>query len=417
MKGIDVKPGILAVLDIGDTKVVCFIAVVDHNGALRITGIGHQVAKGMRGGVITDMNEVEASIVSAVHAAELMAGETIENIMVNLSGTSLTSRNLSVELEVAGSSVTERDMVDLIQEGSRSVATDKQEIVHCIPVSYFLDDSRGIRDPRGLFGKKLGAELHIVLAPTALLKNLLHCINRCHLNVTKYIVSSYASGLACLEPDEMELGVTLIDMGGGVTSISVFLGGKLLYIDAVPMGGIHVTSDIAKGLSTSLHHAERIKTLQGSAIANNGDGQIMIDVPQLGEDETHEGHQVPRAMLGNIIRPRMEEIFEAVRSRLDAGLMEKVAGRRVVLTGGAAQLLGTRELAAQVLGKQVRIARPFEVAGLAEAVGGPAFSTAIGMLQFVDKKVTETDVLDHVTEVTVGSSRMRRLMGWFKENF
>ncbi|MBM3618005.1 MAG: cell division protein FtsA [Alphaproteobacteria bacterium] len=412
-----VKPGIVAVLDIGDTKVVCFIAVIDHTGALRITGIGHQVARGMRGGLITDIGEVESSIVAAVHAAEQMAGETIENVMVSLSGSGVTSRNISVELEVAGSSVTERDMVDLIQEGSASVTTDKLVMVHGIPVSYFLDDSRGIKDPRGLFGKRLGAELHLVLAPSALLKNLSHCIARCHLNVTKYIVSSYASGLACLEPDEMELGVTVIDLGGGVTSISVFVGGKLLYVDSVPMGGIHVTSDIAKGLSTTLQHAERIKTLQGSAIAANGDGQIMIEVPQLGEDETHESHLVPRAMLGNIIRPRMEEILEAVRSRLDAGVMEKIAGRRVVLTGGAAQLLGVRELAGQVLGKQVRIGRPREVAGLAEAVAGPAFSTAIGMLQFVDRKMIETDVLEHVAEVRRETTRFQRLVGWFKENF
>lgn len=411
------KPGIVAVLDIGDTKVVCFIAVIDHTGALRITGIGHQVARGMRGGLITDIGEVESSIVAAVHAAEQMAGETIENVMVSLSGSGVTSRNISVELEVAGSSVTERDMVDLIQEGSASVTTDKLVMVHGIPVSYFLDDSRGIKDPRGLFGKRLGAELHLVLAPSALLKNLSHCIARCHLNVTKYIVSSYASGLACLEPDEMELGVTVIDLGGGVTSISVFVGGKLLYVDSVPMGGIHVTSDIAKGLSTTLQHAERIKTLQGSAIAANGDGQIMIEVPQLGEDETHESHLVPRAMLGNIIRPRMEEILEAVRSRLDAGVMEKIAGRRVVLTGGAAQLLGVRELAGQVLGKQVRIGRPREVAGLAEAVAGPAFSTAIGMLQFVDRKMIETDVLEHVAEVRRETTRFQRLVGWFKENF
>lgn len=411
------KPGIVAVLDIGDTKVVCFIAVIDHTGALRITGIGHQVARGMRGGLITDIGEVESSIVAAVHAAEQMAGETIENVMVNLSGSGVTSRNISVELEVAGASVTERDMVDLIQEGSASVTTDKLVMVHGIPVSYFLDESRGIKDPRGLFGKKLGAELHLVLAPSALLKNLSHCIARCHLNVTKYIVSSYASGLACLEPDEMELGVTVIDLGGGVTSISVFVGSKLLYVDSVPMGGIHVTSDIAKGLSTTLQHAERIKTLQGSAIGSNGDGQIMIEVPQLGEDETHESHLVPRAMLGNIIRPRMEEIFEAARSRLDAGLMEKIAGRRVVLTGGAAQLLGVRELAGQVLGKQVRIGRPREVAGLAEAVAGPAFSTAIGMLQFVDRKMIETDVLEHVAEVRKSSTRTQRFVSWFKENF
>jgi cell division protein FtsA len=335
--------------------------------------------------------------------------------MVNLSGANLSSRSISVEMEVAGEGVTERDMADLIQEGSLSVTSEKLEIVHCIPISFFVDDNRGIRDPRGLFGKMLGTEMHLVLAPSALLRNLTHCIGRCHLNVTRFVVASYASGLACLEPDEMELGVTLIDMGGGVTSISVFMGGKLVYVDAVPIGGMHVTNDIAKGLSTSLSHAERIKTLHGSAVVSNTDAQMMIEVPQLGEDDG-EGNYIPRSMLVSIVRPRMEEVFEMIRSKLEAGGVDKAAGRRVVLTGGASQLLGVRDLATQMLGKQVRIARPREVSGLAEAVSGAAFSTAIGMLQFVDRKVTESDVLENDAPI-IGSTRWQRILGWFRENF
>lgn len=411
-----IKPGIIAVLDIGDTKVACFIAQVDYEGGMRIIGIGHQVAKGMRAGVITDMGEVESSIVAAVHAAEQMAGETIENVMVNLSGAGLTSRSISVEMEVAGASVTERDMADLIQEGSQSLTGGALEIVHCIPLGFFLDNSRGIRDPRGLFGKKLGAEIHVVLAPSAMLRNLSHCIGRCHLNVTRFIVAPYASGLACLEPDEMELGVTLIDMGGGVTSIAVFMGGKLVFVDAVPIGGMHVTNDIAKGLSTSLNHAERIKTLHGSAVVSNTDAQMIIEVPQLGEEDGGEGNYIPRSMLVSIVRPRMEEVFEMVRSRLEAGGVDKAAGRRVVLTGGASQLLGIRELAMQMLGKQVRVGRPHEVTGLADAVSGTAFSTAIGMLQFVERKVVESDALEHDAPIS-GGTRLQKVMNWFRENF
>lgn len=411
------KPGIVAVLDIGDTKVACFVAHVDHEGSMRIIGIGHQVAKGMKSGAITDMNEVENSIVASVHAAEQMAGETIEDVMVSLSGVSLVSRNISVEMEVSGSSVTERDMADLIGEGSASVATDKLEIIHCIPVNYFLDENRGIRDPRGLFGKKLGAELHVVLAPSSLLKNLAHCIGRCHLNVVRYIVASYASGLACLEPDEMELGVTVIDMGGGVTSVAVFVGGKLVHADAVPVGGMHVTNDIAKGLSTSLYHAERIKTLHGSAVTSATDGQMMIEVPQLGEEDGEgDGQHIPRSVLVSIVRPRMEELFEMVRSKLEGAQMDKVAGRRVVLTGGASQLMGVRDLATQMLGKQARTGRPKDVSGLADAVSGTAFSTVIGMLQFAERRVTEADILEQDHTVLAGS-KFQRLIGWFKENF
>ena len=410
------KPGIIAVLDIGDTKVACFVAQVDHAGAMRIIGIGHQVARGMKGGTITDMNEVESSIVAAVHAAEQMASETIEDVMVNLSGVGLVSRNISVEMEVAGTSVTERDMVDLIQESNRSVTTDKLEVVHCIPISYFLDDNRGIRDPRGLFGKRLGAELHMVLAPSAHLKNLAHCIARCHLNVTRYIASSYAAGLACLEPDEMELGTTVIDMGGGVTSVSVFVGGKLVHVDAIAVGGMHVTSDIAKGLSTSLYHAERIKTLHGSAQVAPTDGQVMIEVPLLGEDGEGDGHHIPRSTLGNIVRPRMEELFEMVRSHLESAQVDKIAGRRVVLTGGASQLLGVRELATQMLGKQARIGRPRDVPGMAEAVSGGAFSTVAGMLQFAERRVVEADIFEPDAP-TLSGGKLQRFVSWIKENF
>lgn len=296
------------------------------------------------------------------------------------------------------------------------MVSEKLEIIHCLPISFFLDDNRGIRDPRGLYGKRLGAEIHLVLAPSSLLRNLAHCVGRCHLNITRYVVAPYASGLACLEQDEMELGVTLIDMGGGVTSISVFVGGKLVYVDAVPIGGMHVTNDIAKGLSTSLNHAERIKTLHGSAVVANTDAQMMIEVPQLGEDDGSEGNYIPRSMLVSIVRPRMEEIFEMVRSKLESASIDKAAGRRVVLTGGASQLLGMRDLAVQMLGKQVRVGRPRDVAGLAEAVSGAAFSTPIGMLQFIDRKVTESDVLEHDAPL-MGGTRWQRIVDWFRENF
>lgn len=411
-----VKPGIVAVLDIGDTKIACFIAQMDHEGGLRIIGIGHQVAKGMRGGIITDMSDVEASIVSAVHAAEQMAGETIEDVMVSLSGVNLTSRSVTVEMDIAGNGVGERDMIDLVKEGARSIAAKGEEIIHCIPINYFLDDAHGIRDPRGLFGKHLGAELHVVLAPIPLLRNLSNCIARCHLNITRFVTASYASALACLDPDEMELGATLVDMGGGVTSISVFIGGKLVFVDAIPIGGQHVTNDIAKGLSTSLQHAERVKTLHGTVVVSPTDSQVTLEIPQLGDEDGGEGSYVPRSMLVNIIRPRMEEIFEMVRGRLDAGGIDKTAGRRVVLTGGASQLIGVRDLATQMLGKQVRISRPREVAGLAEAVSGTPFSAAIGMLQFTKRRVTEIDVQDHDSMPIVGSP-LKRLMGWLRENF
>jgi cell division protein FtsA len=409
--------GSVAVLDIGTSKISCFIAHVDSAGHTKIVGIGHQLSKGIRSGIITDFAEAEASIVSAVHAAEQMAGETVENVKVSLSGGNLVSRNVTVEMTMLGEEVTDRDILDIIEQGRASIVHNENDIIHCIPVSYYLDGARGISDPRKMFGKKLGADLHIITGLPSITRNLAHCVARCHLNVEEYIASPYASALSCLEEDEKQLGVTLIDMGGGVTSFSVFAGGKNIYTDAIPVGGAHVTSDIARGLSTGLSHAERLKTLHGSAIATASDDHVMIDVPPLGEEDPEEANNMPRSMLVGVIRPRVEEIFEMIRSKIEISGANAYAGKRVVLTGGASQLLGAREMAANLLGKQVRLGRPRSFPGLAEAVSGPAFSTSLGMLEYITKKPMEEQMFDahrHRGGLTAGFEKM---VHWFKENF
>ncbi len=409
--------GSVAVLDIGTSKIACFIAHVDSAGNTKIVGIGHQLSKGIRSGIITDFAEAEASIISAVHAAEQMAGETVENVKVSLSGGNLVSRNVTVEMTMLGEEVTDRDIMDIIEQGRASIVHNENDIIHCIPVSYYLDGARGISDPRKMYGKKLGADLHIITGLPSITRNLAHCVARCHLNVEEYIASPYASALSCLEEDEKQLGVTLVDMGGGVTSFTVFAGGKNIYTDAIPVGGMHVTSDIARGLSTSLSHAERLKTLHGSAIATASDDHVMIDVPPLGEEDSDEVNNMPRSMLVGVIRPRVEEIFEMIRSKIEINGANAYAGKRVVLTGGASQLLGAREMAANLLGKQVRQGRPRALPGLAEAVSGPAFSTSLGMLEYITKKPVEEQMFDayrHRGGLTAGFEKM---VNWFKENF
>jgi cell division protein FtsA len=409
--------GSLAVLDIGTTKIACFIAHIDSAGEIKVVGIGHQLSKGIRSGIITDFTEAETSIANAVHAAEQMAGETVDHVLVSLSGGNLTSRNVTVEMTMLGEEVTDRDIMDIIEQGRASIAHSESDIVHCIPVSYYLDGAKGINDPRKMYGKKLGADLHIITGLPSVTRNLAHCIGRCHLNVEEYIASPYASSLACLEEDEKQLGVTLIDMGGGVTSFTVFSGGKNVYTDAIPIGGMHVTNDIARGLSTSLSHAERLKTLHGSAIASPSDDQVMVDVPPLGEEDLDDNNTLPRSMLVGVIRPRIEEIFEMIRSKIEMGGATNMAGKRVVLTGGASQLLGAREMANTILGKQVRLARPRMLPGLAEAVSGPAFSTALGMLEYTIKKPMEEQMFDAHRQRGSLASGFEKVVSWFRENF
>lgn len=410
------RHGPLAVLDIGTTKIVCLIADVSESGEFSVIGVGHQLARGIKSGVITDINEAGTSITAAVHAAEQMAGVTVENVVVSVNGTNLKSRHVAVELDVLADGVSDQDIADIIHEGCDSMRGPDASVLHCFPSQYTLDSTRGLKDPRGMIGKKLGADLQIITAREQYLKNLNACIGRSHLNISDYVLSSHASALSALEKDELDLGVTLIDMGGGVTSFSVFVGGRNVYSDSLPVGGNHVTSDIAQGLSTSLHHAERLKTLHGSAVNSVKDSEVMIDVPQLGErEDDDEPTTMPRAMLVGVIRPRMEEIFELIRGKLEANGVDKIAGRRCVITGGASQMLGVSDLAARMLGKQVRKGKPAPINGLAEAVSGPAFASVIGMLHYVQHRSWEDEILN-------ASANHRgwfpeRILNWFRENF
>ena len=258
---------------------------------------------------------------------------------------------------------------------------------------------------------------HLVSATQGPIRNLSTVVHRCHLDIESRVVSAYASGLACLVEDEKELGVTCIDMGGGTTTLAVFQGGHLVHTDTIPVGGVHVTNDIARGLSTPLVHAERMKTLYGSALPSPSDDREILKVPLVGEDEDGATNQVPRSMLVQIIQPRLEETFELVRSHLEAGGFDKLAGRRVVLTGGAATMQGVRDLAGMVLDKQVRIGRPVGIQGLPEATAGPAFSTCAGLLRYAVMHQAEAPAKAARTTDSAGNGPFGRLGSWLRKNF
>ncbi len=375
------RNGLVAALDVGSTKIACFVAKVE-DGIARVVGIGHQVSAGVRGGTIVDMEGAESAILTALSAAEQMAGETLESVVVSVSGGYPNSRTVAVEVSIAGHEIGDGDLRRVIDQGRHSHTQSDRRLLHAIPVSFTIDGSRGIRDPRGMCGERLGVNMNVVTANAGAVRNLETVIGRCHLDIETYVVSPYAAGVASLVEDEMDLGVAIIDLGGGTTSFGVFYDGHIVYSDVVPIGGSHVTNDIARGLSTPVAHAERMKTLYGNAIASPADEREIIDVPLVGEEEHAQANHVPKSILTGIIQPRLEETFELVRSRLEASGFDKVAGRRVVLTGGASQLQGVRELAGLVLDKQVRMGRPIRLAGLSDQTGGPAFSTCAGLVNY-----------------------------------
>jgi cell division protein FtsA len=411
---IKTRNGLLAALDVGSTKVACFVARIE-DGAPRIVGIGHQVARGMRAGNIIDMEQAVASVLSTVSDAEQMAGDTLHEVLVSISGGGLQSRTVSVEMAIAGHEVTDSDIRRVLGQGQPAPTQPDRTALHAIPVGFSIDGSRGIRDPRGMCGERLGVNMHLVSGGTAALRNLEAVVSRCHLRASEFVASPYASGLSCLVEDEMDLGVTVIDMGGGTTSMAVFIEGKLVFLDSIPVGGAHVTNDIARGLSTPLAQAERMKTLYGSATVTPADSREIIDVPLIGEEEHARANHVPKSILNGIIQPRLEETFELVRSRLEAGGFARAAGRRAVLTGGASQLQGARELAGVMLDKQMRIGRPAHRPGLADATAGPAFSACAGLLDYAVQGSVEAMRPSGASE-SRNHGWFGRVGLWFREN-
>ncbi len=420
INGVDqskVRSGLVAAIDLGTTKACCLIAKPVGEGEFEVVGIGHQISHGLRSGTIIDMEQTEATIRSTVEAAEQMAGENIRNVIVNVSCGDPHSRLIAYEVSIPGHAIGDGDLRRLLDpagvpEGEQS----ERELIHLIPVGYSIDGNKGVRDPRGLHGDRLGVNMHIISAATGPLRNLEQGISRCHLDICGKVITSYASALACVSEDEKSLGVTCIDMGGGTTTISVFFDGELVHIDSIPVGGLHVTNDIARGLSTPLVHAERMKTLYGSSIPTPSDDHEVIKVPLIGEEETGETNQIPRSVLVGIIRPRIEETFELARNRLREAGFDKVAGRRIVLTGGASQLPGVREMAASILDKQVRLGRPSPVPGLAESVSGPAFSTSAGLLHYAFNNPAE-EAKSAYRPIEEPSGRFARFGQWLRENF
>lgn len=393
-------PGsLLAALDIGSTKTVCFIArVIDDKGGFEIVGAGHHVSEGIKAGAMTDLKRAEETVRKAVHAAEAMASEVMKGyplraIMVGGPALKMKSFARSIDVDLAGHAVTEQDMTGCIvsakdacvQEfGGLEIDFDSQYVpAHAISHHVRLDGQAAIDNPLGMRGRHLGVDVHLSFVQKGWFDHAMHCLNRSHLDVDGVCCGAYASGLASLLEDERDLGALVIDMGGSVTSFAVFHGGQFIYADGVAVGGMHVTQDIATGLTTSIADAEKLKNLYGSAMASDLDEGEMIDVPRLGEDDVRTPNHVPRSVLVGMIQPRMEEIFEMVRAKYSDHGLDRHMGRRVVLTGGASQLQGVGDLASHVLDKQVRTGRPVKADSLPEVFSGPAFSCGYGMLRYM----------------------------------
>jgi cell division protein FtsA len=405
----------IAAIDIGASKVSCSIARVEKNsGLLRVIGLGQQASLGLRSGIIVDMLAMESALLNAIHTAEQMAQETIREVYVNMPSAQTTSCLEEVAINVAGQEIDDADVRKLLTMACQKNKSSGNEILHSIPVHYAIDGSRGIRDPRGMFGNVLSALIHIITASAMPLRNLIACVERCHLNISGVISSVLAAGLAVLVEDERELGSIVVDLGAGGTSLGLFVEGNLIHTSFIPVGGHHVTNDIARGLSTPIVHAERLKALYGSAMVSASDEHETIIVHQVGERQQSKGTQISKSSLVRIIRPRIEETFELLQHRIHEKDMEDIAGQRAVLTGGGSQLLGVREISNVILNKHVRLGRPIHFHGLKEYTESPSFSCCAGLLRFAYLQQEEDFSQNKIKD---SSKRIFGGIGlWLKEN-
>jgi len=386
------KSAVIAALDIGSSKVACLIArlrphppqqVLNRRShAIEVVGFGHAGARGTKAGGVVNLAQAEDVIRQAVDAAEQMASVEIESVVLSVSTGRLASESFAAEIDLAGSAVCDGDIARVLTAGNRHSMRDGRAVLHSLPIGYSIDGGNGIRDPRGMLGRRFGVDLHVATTEIAAARNLMLAVERCHLAVEAMVAAPYVAGLSVLADDEADLGAAVVDMGAGTTTMAVFLGGRFIHAEGFALGGFNVTLDIARGLNTSVADAERIKTFYGSVLVGGSDERDMITVPPVGEDEREQAQFVPRSALVDIIKPRVEEILEMVRDRLAACPFVADVRGRVILTGGASQMTGLSELAARILGRPVRLGRPLGIAGLPDAARGAAFSSATGLLVY-----------------------------------
>jgi len=376
---------IVGLLDIGTSKIACLIAALEPGveqplaARARVLGVGHMRSKGLKAGVITDLAEAEAAIRATIAQAERMAHVTLEEVFVSVSCGRLQSANFTATADIEGG-VVRREDIDRLMGAARTYAErDGRTLVHLNRIGFRLDGVAGSSDPRGMAGQQLSADMHTVAADEGPVRNLLLVIDRCYLSARALVAAPYASAIAATSDEERRLGVTCIDIGGGTANVAAFLEGHFIHAATVPMGGHHITHDIAHALQMPLAEAERIKTLYGTMIPAQSDEHETFSFALAGEEEGARG-RATKAQLAGIIRPRVADMLSLVRERLEQGGVSALAGDRVVLTGGTSGLVGLGEFAANTLGRPVRVAKPHQVGGLPQGVTSPAFSTVAGLL-------------------------------------
>ncbi len=405
------RDNIVVGLDVGTTK-VCAVVGEDTKDGLEIIGIGTHPSTGLRKGVVVNIESTVDCIKKAIEDAELMAGCEISRVYAGISGGHIHGFNSHGVIAVKDGEITRTD-IDRVIEAAQAVAIPPdREVIHVIPQEYIIDDQGGIHEPLGMSGVRLEVKVHIVTAAVTSAQNIVKCANKAGLDVADIVLQQIASSEAVLTQDERDLGVALIDIGGGTTDIAIFHGGTIKYTTVISLGGNQVTNDIAVGLRTPTTEAEKIKKKHGCAIAEMVDDSETFEVNPVGG---HRPRTVSRRLLAEIIEPRIEEMFEIIKREILKSGYERFISSGLVLTGGTSSMQGMVELAEQVFGLPVRRGTPEGITGLVDVVQNPMYSTAVGLVRYGVKHSTETRFGRDTNNVF--SKIVYRMKGWVKEFF
>jgi cell division protein FtsA len=431
MRKIAMQRGVVAILDVGSSKIAALVLRFDGSARLdaegefgslagqsgfRVIGAATTRSRGVRFGEITAMGETERAIRTALQAAQKMAGIRVDHVIACFAGGDPRSYGLDAQVTLEDQVVSEDDVARVLSSCDVPEYGEGREVLHAQPVNFALDHRSGLIDPRGQLGNELSVDMHMLTVDAAAVQHLAYCIKRCDLELAGIASSAYVSGIAALVEDEQELGAACIDLGGGATGVSIFMKKHMIYADSIRMGGDHITSDISLGLSVPMANAERIKTFYGGVHATGMDDREMIEIGGETGDYEHDRRTASVSELIGIMRPRVEEILEEVRARLDAAGFDHLPSQQIVLTGGGSQIPGLDGLAAKILGQQVRLGRPLRVHGLPQAATGPMFSSAVGLALFAAHPQDEWWDFDIPADRYPNRS-LKRAVKWFKDNW
>ncbi|HBK80849.1 MAG TPA: cell division protein FtsA [Nitrospinae bacterium] len=373
------RSAVLVGLDIGTSKICVIVAEVAEDGSLEIVGLGKHPSKGLNRGAVVNIDQTVESIRSAVEEAEFISGVPIRSAFVGVAGGHIRSFNSNGIVAIKNKVVSENDVDRVIEQGRAVTLAADHQILHVLPQEYIVDDQEGITEPVGMAGVRLECKVHVVTGAIPAIQNIIRSVERAGLAVEKLVLQPLASSIAALTDDERDLGVAVVDIGSGTSDVAVISNGALKYSAVIPVGGNHVTRDIAIGLRTPDHQAERIKQEFGCALASILDHDEEIEVPSVGG---RPPRVLSRQMLAEIIEPRMEEMLTLIRREIQKSGYEDILPAGVVLTGGACIMPGTEELSERILQLPVRQGAPGGIGGLVDMVNGPMYSTGVGLVMF-----------------------------------